>query len=157
MIRALLIGLALLLAVPAAAQPAAPKSLSVKLDGAVKAPATFTLAQLQAMPSVSIDVTYQGQAKSSWKGVSLLALIQGAGTIDEAGNNAVLRHVILAKGSDGYFVAIAIGEIEPDFAAKQAIVAYERDGKSLDGLRLVVPGDAHAGRNVRDLAEITVN
>ena len=159
--RAILPGLTLLLALlpalPAAAQPAAPKSLSVKLDGAVKMPATFTLAQLQAMPSVSIDVTYQGQAKSSWKGVSLLALIQGAGTIDEAGNNAVLRHAILAKGSEGYVVAIAIAEIEPDFAGKQAVVAYERDGKPLDGLRLVMPGDAHAGRNVRDLAEITLN
>jgi len=36
------------------------------------------------------------------------------------------------------------------------IIAYEKDSKPLDSLRLIVPGDAHAGRGVRDLAKITV-
>jgi DMSO/TMAO reductase YedYZ molybdopterin-dependent catalytic subunit len=145
------------LAVPAAAQPAAPKSLAVKLDGAVKMPASFTLAQLQAMPAVSVDVTYEGQGKSTWKGVALAPLIDAAGTVEEKGGGAYLRHMIVAKGTDGYASGIAIGEIDTKFEGKHVIIAYEKDGQPLDSLRLVVPGDAHAGRAVRDLMEITIN
>jgi len=36
------------------------------------------------------------------------------------------------------------------------LVAYAQDGKPLPGPRLVLPGDARAGRNVRDLVAIEV-
>ena len=45
------------------------------------------------------------------------------------------------------------------FAGKQVIIAYERDGKPMNGqtFRMVVPGDAHGGRSVNDLASLTIN
>ena len=145
-------------AVAGARDRAAPaKSLSVKLDGKVNHPAAYSLTELKALPAVSIETHYEGQAKEQWKGASLGPLLDKAGMVDEEGAGAGQRHVILAKGSDGYAVAVAIGEIDPRFEGKAVIIAYERDGKPLDSLRLVVPGDAHAGRNVRDLAELTVN
>jgi hypothetical protein len=48
------------------------------------------------------------------------------------------------------------GEIAPDLGGKPALVAYERDGKPLDDFRIVMPGDKHGARNVRDVAAITV-
>jgi hypothetical protein len=36
------------------------------------------------------------------------------------------------------------------------IVAYAEDGKPLDGLRLIVPGDKHGGRAVKDVVHIEV-
>ena len=150
----------LLLMAPALAQEAAPSnpSTSVKLDGAVKVPASYSLTDLSAMSSASVTLNIQGHdaASGSWKGVPLMALVEKAGTVEEKGHGAYLQHVIIARGSDGYGVAIAIGEIEPKFEGKQAIVAYQKDGAALTSLRLIIPGDAHAGRDVRDLAELTV-
>jgi DMSO/TMAO reductase YedYZ molybdopterin-dependent catalytic subunit len=150
----------LLLMVPALAQAAAPgiASTSVKLDGTVKAPATYSLTDLAALSSASVTLNIAGHdaASGSWKGVPLMALIEKAGTVEEKGHGAYLQHVIIARGTDGYGVAIAIGEIEPKFEGKQAIVAYQKDGMALSSLRLIIPGDTHAGRDVRDLAELTV-
>lgn len=38
------------------------------------------------------------------------------------------------------------------------MIAYERNGQELDenGLRVVMPGDRHGGRYVRDVVEIEV-
>ena len=150
----------LLLMAPALAQEAVPgvASTTVKLDGAVKAPATYSLMDLAALSSASVTLSVPGHdaASGSWKGVPLMVLIQKAGTVEENGHGAYLQHVIIARGSDGYGVAIAIGEIEPKFEGKQAIVAYQKDGVALSSLRLIIPGDTHAGRDVRDLAELTV-
>ncbi len=85
-----------------------------------------------------------------------MALIDKAGTVEETGHGAYLQHVVIARGIDGYGVAIAIGEIEPKFEGKQVIVAYQKDGVTLPSLRLIIPGDAHAGRDVRDLTELTL-
>ena len=35
-------------------------------------------------------------------------------------------------------------------------IAYERDGKLLDDFRIVMPGDKHGGRNVRDVVSINI-
>jgi hypothetical protein len=53
-------------------------------------------------------------------------------------------------------VVTSTGEIAPDFGGKAALVAYERDGKPLDDFRIVMPGDKHGGRNVRDVVTIAV-
>ena len=50
-----------------------------------------------------------------------------------------------------------MGEIDPRFEGKSVIVAYQKDGQPVSSLRLIVPGDSHAGRDVRDLAELTVH
>jgi DMSO/TMAO reductase YedYZ molybdopterin-dependent catalytic subunit len=149
----------LLLMIPALAQEAPPvPSTSVRLDGAVKTAATYSMADLAALSSVSVTLTIRGHdaASGSWKGVPLMVLIDKAGTVEDKGHGAYLQHVIIARGSDGYGVAIAIGEIEPKFEGKQVIVAFQKDGAALPSLRLIIPGDAHAGRDVRDLTELTL-
>lgn len=63
---------------------------------------------------------------------------------------------MLAGSGDGYQAVIAWGEIDPDFGNQPILVAYEQDGKPLDGLQLIVPDDAHGGRYVSGLVNLSL-
>lgn len=143
---------------PATAQDS-PPSAGLTVQGRVEHARTLTLADLQAMPSVTLDVEYttsKSPRKDSFTGTLLWTLVTSAGPVDEPGGRSGLQHTLLARGKDGYAVALAIGELDPHFEGKQVLIAYAQDGKPLPGLRLVVPADAHAGRGVHDLVAIEV-
>lgn len=115
------------------------------------------------MPPVTLSLTFQsdhGPQTGTYTGALLLDIVKEAAPVDQGSDKgAPLRHTIVATGHDGYGVAVAIGEIDPRFAGKAVLVAYERDGKPMKGqtFRLVIPGDAHGGRSVNDLASLTIN
>ncbi len=52
---------------------------------------------------------------------------------------------MLVTGADGYAVALSIGELDPGFENKQAIIAFAHDGKPENGLRLIVPATTRRG------------
>lgn len=138
---------------------AAAQSPALVLDGKVKQPQRWTLDDLKKMPAEHATVSYQtdrGVVSASFTGVLLWSLIGAAGGIDDSGKNAELRHAIRITARDEYVVVTSTGELAPDFGNKAAIVAYERDGKPLDGFRIVMPGDKHGGRNVRDVISINI-
>jgi DMSO/TMAO reductase YedYZ molybdopterin-dependent catalytic subunit len=146
--------IALLLSGQAAAQ-----SPTLSLEGKVTAPQHWTLDDLKKMPAEHAEVSYQtdrGPVNASFTGVALWSLIGAAGGIDDTGKGAELRHAIRITAKDGYVMVTSTGEIAPDFGGKNALVAYERDGKPLDDFRIVMPGDKHGGRNVRDVVTIDV-
>jgi hypothetical protein len=60
---------------------------------------------------------------------------------------------VLVTGRDGYAVAVAIGEIDPDFENKTILLV---DDGAEKGLRLIVPGDKKGGRAVRDVVRIEI-
>lgn len=132
------------------------------VDGAVKQTLRLTAAELRKMPSVTIDVAYEAQGKiqkSRFTGVLLLDVLNKAGVVDGEGKGGRFRRVAEVAGGDDYVIAVALGEIEPNLEAKQVLVAYLRDGKPIDpagSVRLVVPGDKHGARGVRDVVRITV-
>jgi DMSO/TMAO reductase YedYZ molybdopterin-dependent catalytic subunit len=126
-------------------------STSFQLTGLVSHPGTFTLADLQAFPKATVTINAQPLGAHNFGGALLYSLLQQTGIMTvSTRKNDILRKAVLVTGTDGYSVAIALGEIIPRFANKQVILAYEEDGKPLpqaDGFaRLVVPGDAFAGR-----------
>lgn len=136
-------------------------STSLQLTGLVSHPGTFTLADLQAFPKVTVTINAQPLGAHSFGGALLYSLLQQAGIMTvSTRKNDILRKAVLVTGTDGYGVAIALGEIIPRFANKQIILAYEEDGKPLpqaDGFaRLIVPGDAFAGRYVSNVAQVAV-
>ena len=53
-------------------------------------------------------------------------------------------------------MALALGEIDPHYEGKQIIIAYlgGEPSASISSLRLIVPGDVHGGRSVRDVSKI---
>jgi hypothetical protein len=129
------------------------------LQGAVKEQLILDEALLKSLPEVAVDVTFEtGQGKKSghYSGVALWVLLEKAGIVEQGGKNPNLRRTLLVTGRDGYQVALAFGEIDPHYEGKSVIVAYAGGDPpaSPGALRLVVPGDLHGGRSVRDLATI---
>ena len=132
------------------------------ITGFVTKPLHLTLHDLETMPATRLAVSFQGEhgrEKATYTGALLWSLIGRAGNIADKGKRADLRHYLTITGKDGYSVILSLGELDPDFGAKGAIIAYLRDGKPIaaDGaVRLVVPGDRQGGRNVRDVITIAV-
>jgi len=140
-------GLAILLA-PGAA------SAQLALSGSIAHPRTLTAADLAALPPTTLDLSFdtgKGPQRATYTGVLLWTLLAQAELVDAPGKRTHPLHTIVARGRDGYAVALAVGEVDPYFEGKEVIVAYLRDGKPEEP-RLVVPGDKHGGRGVRDLS-----
>ncbi len=149
-----------LAALLASAAPALAQTVSVPLElallGRVEHPRTLALDDLKALPPVTVEAAAHGERTASYTGALLWTLLSAAAPVDDPGKGGRFQHVLLARGQDGYTVALAIGELDPRLENKQVIVAYEEDGKPLPALHLAVPGDAHAARNVRDLVSVEV-
>jgi DMSO/TMAO reductase YedYZ molybdopterin-dependent catalytic subunit len=137
-------------------------SAGLKIDGSVRTPQIITVEDIRDLPATRVNVAYQtkqGEATASFTGVLLWTLLDRAGGIDEAESRAEIRHTLKITGRDGYAVVLSVGEIDPKLAAEPAIIAYLRDDQALDSgeaLRLVMPWDRHATRNVRDVVRIEV-
>lgn len=130
----------------------------VEITGRVAHPKTLSAEALAAEPPVMVEMTYdteKGPLHAAFKGAALWPLLQQAEVIDEPRRDR-LQHTLLVRGKDGYAVALAIGEVNPNLEGKPVIIATEQDGKPLDAPRLVVPGDRHQARAVRELVGIEV-
>jgi len=72
------------------------------------------------------------------------------------GQACAASQVCVATGSDGYQAVIAWGEIDPEFGSQPILVAFERDGETLELPTLVIPGDARGGRYVSGLVNLSL-
>jgi hypothetical protein len=144
--------LALVLASPAWAQ--APVSLPV--TGMVNHAGPVSLSTMKPVTVTASFHTMHGEDSHSWTGPLLLDVLNTAGIEDAPGKKTHFLHVIMAHGSDGYTVAVAIGEIDPRGEGKQIIIALQQDGQALKTPHLIVPRDNAFARGVRDLAGIEV-
>lgn len=143
----------------AAVAPALAQAPPVALTRRVEHPRTLTLDDLPAMAPVTVKVDQanaSGVQEATFTGALLWDVVTAAKPVDAPGDKTTLQHTFLARGKDGYAVALAIAELDPNYEKKRVVIAYVRDGKPLPAARLVVPGDAHAGRSVRDLVAIEV-
>jgi DMSO/TMAO reductase YedYZ molybdopterin-dependent catalytic subunit len=133
---------------------------AVVLDGQLQNPGQIKEHDLKALPAITESVSFmtgKGAETGSYTGVLLWTLLTNATIIEEPKTH--LSHVVMVTGSDGYAVSLSIGELDPKFEGKQVVIAYAKDGQPLgpdDGLRLIVPGDAHGGRAVKDVVHIEV-
>jgi DMSO/TMAO reductase YedYZ molybdopterin-dependent catalytic subunit len=147
-------------ALPLAAHAQTPAQTpgSVKVDGMVQAPQSFTADQLKSLPSHQVDAAFQtmhGSSHHVWTGVLLWDLVNKPGLKDAPGPRTGIRHTFLIRGADGYAAALAIGEIDPAMEGKPVILAYLQDNQPTP-LRLIVPADHHGARDVHDVVEIEV-
>lgn len=148
---------------PVAGSPVA-ASGSIELLGLVSQTGPVTVADLQALPTQTVEVDFQsgkGDQHHAYTGVLLWDALQQAGIVtDENVKNDILSFYALVTANDGYQVVISLGEIDPDFGNNPYLLAWDEDGAPLEGdsgpLRLVVPGDVHGGRYVSGVVSIEI-
>jgi len=116
-----------------------------------------TVEQLPAIEQKVSFLTGHGPEQASYTGALLWSVLEHTQSLG-GDRRARLRRVVMVTGRDGYTAVLALAEIDPDFEDKQVLLAYRRDGQPMDGhaLRLVVPGDRHGGRSVRDVVRIEI-
>jgi hypothetical protein len=134
----------------------------VLVTGALKHPFQVTIDQLRGMPMHTVRVTFENDKGTEHhaEGGVLLAQLLGPTALATQNKNKkddLLSFAVLAVGADGYRAAVSYGEISPDFANKDVLVAVTEDGKPLSRPRLIVPGDVKGGRYVSDLVELRVS
>lgn len=125
---------------------------------------TLSLAEVQALPAESVDVTFTAsgeQQQHSFTGTTLLGVLEHVGLPFPAdARNPLLQTYLVVTANDGYQVVISGGELDPAFGNVPMLLAWEQDGAALDGadgpLRLVVPGDTKGGRYVHGIVSIEV-
>lgn len=133
---------------------------SVDVTGNVAHRLRLGVAGLQALPSRTVEVTFQsgsGTQRHVYTGPRLYDVLALAGPrFDPNIKSDKLRHFVSVTASDGYRALVAYGEIDPDFEGKDVLLATTEDGRSLaaEGPRLVVPGDSHGGRYVTGVVRV---
>ncbi len=132
----------------------------IVLAGAVQHPASFSMAELRALPQIDVKVdqlTDKGTFTGTFHGVLLWTLVNAADFVNGPQRNSILRHAILVSSSaDQYGALVSLGEIHPELGNGQVILATEKDGQPLAQPVLIVPGDAKAARDVRNVASVVV-
>jgi molybdate transport system substrate-binding protein len=141
-------------------------SASVALTGLVNTPMQLTADVLQKLPAETVDVSFQGpngQESHHFVGTRLAGVINQAGLkLNTSHKNDQLRKYLVFTGNDGYEIMIGWGEIDPNLGNAPILLAWEQDGKQLNGdkaagpLRLVVPNDKLGARNTFGLVKIEV-
>ncbi|MDQ1491456.1 MAG: hypothetical protein QOJ23_3970 [Actinomycetota bacterium] len=130
------------------------------VNGAVGRAVTLSVGQLAALPLRSVTVTFlRGTASEthSYRGPLVSDVVAVTRPNLPAGGAHQLMLTFLA--TDGYQVSIAYGEIDGGSGNKQALLAFEEDGRSLAADRpvLVMPGDVKGGRDVTGVSSVTVS
>ncbi|MGH3768695.1 MAG: hypothetical protein ACRDS0_25470 [Pseudonocardiaceae bacterium] len=131
------------------------------LIGDIARPQLLDVAALRALPNQqTVEVTFKagnGTQHHTYVGPLLLDVLTQAGPqFDPAIKNDKLRHFISVTATDDYRALVAYGEIDPNFGAKNVLLATSEDGRRLDtdGPRLVVPGDIAGGRYVTNVNRV---
>ncbi len=143
-------------AASAAQMPAVQTGPFVAVTGMVAHAGPVALGALTQQDVSAKFHTMHGEQAHTWRGPLLLDVLNAATIVDAPGKRTHMQHSILARGSDGYAAAIAIGELEAGGEGKRVIVAVQEDGKPISAPRLIVPGDSSFTRGVHDLAALDV-
>jgi DMSO/TMAO reductase YedYZ molybdopterin-dependent catalytic subunit len=145
-------------------QASAGPTTQFTVTGDVVAPATYTLATLEALPPTTETVTFQtmsGPQTGSFTGPTLWTLLNTVGLQTPAVKNGILRQYVIAEGSDGYTSLFSLGELAPQFGGSnpQVLVAYQQNGAPLGSTgfaRMVAAKDNFGGRYVSNLENLEV-
>ena len=120
---------------------------------------TLSPSDLAGLPAVQVTVPFGGDhSGATFEGPLLWTVLAHAAAAEAAKPRDQLRMTVTVEGQDGYAAVLALGELLPEFEAKQVVLADKQDGQPLapGHFRLVVPGDKRGGRSVKDVALVAV-
>ena len=131
----------------------------LSVGGEVTTAASYTAAQLAALPQTTATVTVGGRHVTD-TGVLLETLVTNAGPAYPASllntKNELLRVTVTVRGVDRQ-VTFAVGELDAGFGNHPALLALTRNGHRIaHGPELVVPGDRAPVRFVPRVSRLTV-
>jgi molybdate transport system substrate-binding protein len=134
------------------------------VEGQIFNPLALTVDDLRDnYTAKTMDVTYKSgddTVSTTYTGALLWDILNNAQANFNADvKNDKLSMFIVATGSDGYQAVIAWGEIDPDFGNQPILIAYDENGAPIaeGAVRLIVPGDAHGGRYVSSLVNLSLH
>src|SRR5262245_18238399 len=119
---------------------------ALQVIGEVKTPLKLTIAQIKAMPVVTLRATDHDGATHNYEGVPVNEILKKAEVPQgEALRGDALQLCAVVSATDGYQAVFALAELDPLFTDSQVLLSFRRDGAELDAnsgpLRLVVPGE----------------
>lgn len=112
-------------AAPMDTAPAGPaaNSTTLVITGRVARPSPLDIDALRAMPSATVALDAAPGHGATDTGVLAWTLLDAAGLLDAPGRKTFLQHTVPARGQNGSAVGLAIGELDPRFEGRQALVA----------------------------------
>ena len=121
----------------------------------------LTPADIEALPHVSISVAEHAQAAVSYDGVAVRSVLEKAGVnFGDSMKGKRLATCLVVEAADGYRVVIALPELDPAFTNKQIVLAFGKDGKSLDEkegpYRIVIPEEKKMARWVKQVTALKI-
>src|SRR5262245_9052346 len=129
---------------------------SISVTGDVAQPLTLRATDLAAMPRATATVN-----GTLYEGVWLSNVLKKAGVpLGSSLRGAALSSYALASATDGYQVLFSLGELDPEIADGQVLLADTANGKPLIGsdgeFRLVIAKDKVGARSIRMIAKVEV-
>jgi hypothetical protein len=120
----------------------------------------LTRTEVEALPHVKVT-TSASAASTTFEGVALRSVLEKAGVgFGDSLKGKRLASCLLVEAADGYRVAIALPELDPAFNDKQVVLAFSKDGKTLDDkdgpYRLVIPDEKRMARWVRQVTTLKI-
>src|SRR5262249_21527632 len=136
-------------------------TIALLVRGEVENPLQLTLADLRAMPHLTVKAHDKNGEEVSFDGVALAEILERAKPklTAKCCTNAANACVIV-RAADNYRAVFALAEIQPDFTDRKIILADRANGRPLtEGqgpLRLLVPGEKIHARWVRQVKALDV-
>jgi len=135
-----------------------PGTLQIKGDAIT--PITLTVDQLDAYPSMTLQVTLTSSSRTEDNGVFNYTGVPLKDLLIQAQVNSNVTSIFV-QAQDGYGTTLTIDEAQ----SQNTLIAYQKDGSSLtqikDGgegpLRLIIGDDQYAQRWVRGVASIEIS
>jgi hypothetical protein len=115
---------------------------------------------LAKLPLIEVEAS-DHQAKHRYSGVLVRDILGLVGApAGESLRGKALSLVVRITGNDGYSVIFALAEFDPGFSDRTIVLANKQDGDQLPDnaapFRVVIPGDSHPARWVRQVKSIEV-
>ena len=128
---------------------------SIAVKGQVTTPASYTAADLAALPQTTLPDDRSRTARGDLTGVLLESLVTAAAPATPPIKNADLRVSVVVAG-EHRAVAATLGELQPRFGNHPALLVTRGHGRHAQ-TDLVFPGDLGHQRTVHAVRSITVS
>jgi hypothetical protein len=116
--------------------------------------------ELGKLPVTEVDAS-DHQTKHRYSGVLVRDILGLVGApLGDGLRGKALSLVVRITANDNYIVVFALAEFDPGFSDRSIILADQQDGQPLPDnaapFRVVVPGDSHPARWIRQVKSIEV-